>query len=245
MPGFDGAGASDFGLAAGCVRGLRQWNFPVRDALLRALKDEKAEPATEVLLSSRDQGASMMRPARPVPLLTGAAGYAWQPGMNEARCRYRGDAHEPPVEYDEQGAECGCGLWAYWKLGIGNWSGSDVPVLGIIEGTGRVLIGELGFRCQKARIIALVPAFAIEVSGGYADPYSDRYRYGYRDDPYHYSSTEPGKEYEEEYLARARERATAWTGVIMEALGELYPEARVFATAKGMLASIPTGEITS
>lgn len=72
------------------------------------------------------------------------------------------DCHQPPV------AGCGCGFWAYWKPGDagGHSAGSNemLPVLGVIEGTGRVIHGEKGFRAQRAKIVALQPAFRIETS---------------------------------------------------------------------------------
>jgi hypothetical protein len=58
--------------------------------------------------------------------------------------------------------ECGCGIWAYWDLPADadfamDRSGSAVywPVAGRIEGSSRVVIGEKGFRCEKATLTHL------------------------------------------------------------------------------------------
>jgi hypothetical protein len=52
-------------------------------------------------------------------------------------------------------ARCRCGFYAYHvKRDGGDFSGA---VDGIVEGYGVVTVGSKGFRCQKARILALVP----------------------------------------------------------------------------------------
>jgi hypothetical protein len=75
--------------------------------------------------------------------LTGMHG-GWHRGENTAAC-IRGHA-APDLD-------CSCGFWAYWASP--NPHGFAIPVLGVIEGYGRTLIGELGFRCSRARILAL------------------------------------------------------------------------------------------
>lgn len=203
IEGFDGAGAREFSFAVGSVRGLRQWDFPVSRALNRCLDDDRIPPGPGVLLTPDDP-----------PLLKGVTGGRWTSGVNRAHCNNHKE-HVPPVEFDElHGGECGCGYWAYWTpRDMQDWR-SSLPVWGIVEGSGRVLIGEKGFRCQRARILALVPAFSV-------CPVQ-------RNDP------RPG----------LRELGESWMAVLMDVLGTLYPEARVFATVRGMLASFPTGEVT-
>lgn len=69
--------------------------------------------------------------------------------------------------------DCGCGFWAYWDSGsYSSWFGPvfpyvrrgrnygmqlHLPLKGVIEGSGRTIIGEKGFRCQYARITDLAP----------------------------------------------------------------------------------------
>lgn len=52
---------------------------------------------------------------------------------------------------------CGCGFWAYWRLPFSRKETARYtwPVAGRIEGSGRVVIGEKGFRCERARITHL------------------------------------------------------------------------------------------
>lgn len=84
-----------------------------------------------------------------LPILNGAYG-RWEPGDNQAVCSV-GGRHSVPDE------DCGCGFWAYWlpeaKSPLGT---SKQRVLGVIKGWGDdTLIGEKGFRCARARIVAL------------------------------------------------------------------------------------------
>ncbi len=140
-----------------------------------------------------------------------------------------------------------CGFWGYWKMADQTWH-DKLPVFGIMEGTGRVVIGSKGFRAQKARIIALVPAFAIDVATT-PDPVPGPYYGSWQQlrSPYEPAVPElspAGAGDREREIAESRQRADAWLGVIMELLGLMYPEARVFATLKGMLACVPPGEVT-
>jgi hypothetical protein len=100
-------------------------------------------------------------PAGPRPAgepLTGAWG-PWRAGINEAQCKANYSVlirKDGKLEYDPPhlvpADNCGCGFWAYWELKHAPVVQRDVA--GIIEGSGRVTYGPLGFRCQKARIIA-------------------------------------------------------------------------------------------
>lgn len=73
----------------------------------------------------------------------------WAMGENIAQCGMN-QKHSVPDE------ECGCGFWAYWQApDAPNPHGFDLPILGIVQGYGHTLIGEKGFRCAKARIVAL------------------------------------------------------------------------------------------
>lgn len=123
-----------------------------------------------------------------------------------------------------------CGFWAYWSFESEAWVRTSLRVFGVIEGTGRIVIGTKGFRCQKARIIALTPAFTVDTGTALV-------RQGW-----HYPARPRPSEQE---LAEARQRADAWMAVVMDLLGQMYPGARVFATLKGMLASVPPGEVST
>lgn len=80
---------------------------------------------------------------------------------------------------------CGCGYWAYWDgLPMGDFDNTvpvlrhsgyyysgqhqyslSIPVSGVIEGSGRTIIGEKGFRCQYAKITDV--AAGLDLSGMY------------------------------------------------------------------------------
>lgn len=221
IPGFDGQGEADFALAVGRVHGIRQWNYEVNPGLHSALGRDVA-PSASLLLNHEGK----------LPLLRGVNQHYWEPGHNEAVCSHV-PGHKPPVEFDEKlNRECGCGFWAYWTVDARSWSNA-LPVWGVIEGTGRVLLGEKGFRCQRARIIALTLGFTIEPRV-YGVPGA---RYG------SFQVTDAVQPEAPAELEQARQRADAWMAVLMDGLGVTYPEARVFATVKGMLASFPLGEV--
>lgn len=52
---------------------------------------------------------------------------------------------------------CSCGFYAYFRGQRNLFHDENTPVIGVIEGFGETLIGEKGFRCRKARIVALAP----------------------------------------------------------------------------------------
>lgn len=230
IEGFDGS--SDFDFAVGSVRGLRQWKLPF-DAELDNIMATDARP----------DPAALWPPGTPPPLLVGVAGGAWQPGVNHAKCKNFPE-HVPPVEYDEaRKSECGCGFWAYWGLTDKDWHDA-LPVFGIVEGTGRTLIGSKGFRCEKAQILALVPAFVIEVGiAPVVSPPFPSWRDVSAPQEVQGLSLQEAADRDQEIM-HARQRADAWLAVCMDLLGQMYPGAQVFATLKAMIAKFPPGEVT-
>jgi hypothetical protein len=216
MPGFAEHGTGEFKFAVGSVSGLRQWTLNTPDF---SLDPHQADRHWDRVL------------------LAGATGYSWPPGTVEATCN-NGRSHPVPAEFAEPGSNsrCGCGTWAYWDMqGLSASrfaTGKGLPVLGVIEGYGRVLLGPRGFRSQKARITALAPAFVIQSE---VTPPQERF---WR---YDEQSGARMPEFEaEEVQRRAQQHADAWMAVIQDRLGQLYPGARVFATARGLLASVKT-----
>jgi hypothetical protein len=88
-------------------------------------------------------------------LVSVSAGSTWLAGENIAWCS-RFSRAAGVLEHDVPDSGCGCGYWAYWDPPAApNPHDVDVPVLGVVEGYGRTLIGERGFRCAKARIAGL------------------------------------------------------------------------------------------
>jgi hypothetical protein len=204
IDGFAGLREAEFDLALGCVRGLRKWTVQGFDAALN--------PAG--LTADWEPG-----------LLTGSTGYQWAPGLRTASCNYS-RFHWPPVDIDPaSGFTCGCGFWAYFEHSPVSWMqpGGRLTVEGIIAGTGRTIFGELGFRCEQARIVALAVPKISPVTGEY---FMSNGRIGQR---------VPSPV--------ARQRADAWMGVIQDRLQLVYPDVQVFTGRATMLAAVPLGEI--
>lgn len=136
LPGFSHA---EF--VAGTVRGYRWWSTDV--------------PPLE--LSPSGPG-STWRPGR----LRGQKDF-WDPGVNTAACKsdaYRSHPHDPATIPERA---CGCGFWAYWHVkrhDLGGFS-SALPVVGVVEGSGKVIVGPEGFRAARAKIIAIYLPFLI------------------------------------------------------------------------------------
>jgi len=100
----------------------------------------------------------------------------WRPGENLAEClkkRYAGTNsyswaglqvadNMVPVNPDPHKlTECEHGFYAYYDGSRDYHERGDVT--GIIEGYGETIIGTRGFRCMKARIVALKPSGSIAV----------------------------------------------------------------------------------
>lgn len=173
------------------------------------------------------------------PVLTGAYNKAWRPGENVAVCGQRRD-HRVPDE------DCGCGFWGYWLQ-------EDAPitsasrVMGVIKGYGDdTLIGDKGFRCGRAVLVALCCEKAVQ-KARYEDrtvtytgpPAGVRWRnpdgaqatyqaFGGR--PTHVPVTERVAVYEEDLYAQSQLEAR-----LEEAYG-----VKVYTTFDAMLAMHPT-----
>lgn len=201
MPGFDSRAEAEF--AAGTVRGIRRWT----------LNDDRE--------------------------LVGNAAGVWAGGENVARCNTHAD-HDPPVldyeiprsargtawaagqmSVDTGRGMCGCGFWAYWAADDAARHGGagGKPVVGVIEGYGRVLIGDRGFRCAKARIVGLALAFDITAPAGL---YGPGWRPAFADPP---PSPHPD--------------AMAIKAAYEDSLAARYPGATVYTTPAIMLALCP------
>lgn len=88
--------------------------------------------------------------------LNGARG-RWEPGVNRAVCGM-GISHRAPDR------DCGCGFWAYWRLGDQQVAQPHIPAL--VKGYGKVIQGPKGFRCETAEILALVVPFFLHPADG-------------------------------------------------------------------------------
>lgn len=165
MNGFSESGSpGEWDMAIGEVYGYRWWKLSVPARLA----------GWNGLLPAYREHAMQEHP------LMGANNHFWSPGKQEAGCTasnsypswdhlLRGQkplVHEPP----EVREPCGCGFWAYFdpmlevENVLGGFNGqvptrsgnsAYLPVFGVVKGTGRVIIGEKGFRSQYAEIIGL------------------------------------------------------------------------------------------
>lgn len=199
ITGFSELGEENF--APGSVTGYRKWALPAPD------------------LSKYPLDADDHWPRSP---LSGSRA-PWNPGINEAVCLAGPGAHEEPLP----SVRCGCGYWAYWKLSSHQLDASGLPVAGVIEGWGRTRIGELGFRCAEAKILALAPSFSIRSAAAY-------YPGGWHDA---FSAARPQLPPAEQ--AWCEDWCEAWMSVIECRLEELQPGARLFTDERKMLAAFP------
>ncbi|TRW43636.1 hypothetical protein [Georgenia yuyongxinii] len=103
----------------------------------------------------------------------------WHPGENRASCLHDGgvvvrrpdggigvrwsSAREIGAGHGLQG--CTCGFYAYYRE---DPFASSRRISGIVEGYGRVVLGTGGFRCEKARVLALLrpPAAGADTGAG-------------------------------------------------------------------------------
>jgi len=115
----------------------------------------------------------------------------------------------------------------YGKSGI-------VPVIGIVDGWGRTRTGTKGFRCGKARILALAPAVTLQITGVWqqqAGQIGASYEFRYPGYPgfYGYSGGEIF--------------AGRWMTGFREWLRRGFPGAQVYASPQETLAAHPTGKM--
>lgn len=74
--------------------------------------------------------------------------YAHVPGVNVARCAKSGE-HQAPVPH----GPCSCGFYASHRGFPLEYLGH--PVFAVVKATGRILLGDLGFRSEKVEVEAL------------------------------------------------------------------------------------------
>lgn len=92
----------------------------------------------------------------------GSSEYGWEKGVNKAECIYKTKSFfkQPGMVEHENApdATCSCGFYATHtpELAIDDpicWS--PRTVFGVVEATGKILIGKNGLRAEKAKIVAL------------------------------------------------------------------------------------------
>lgn len=86
-------------------------------------------------------------------MLTGQRGKVWRSGINEATCLPEEMTFYRSTRCEGLDPKCSCGVYAYWTKYA---AAIQTEAVGVVEGFGRTIIGTRGFRCQKARIVAIV-----------------------------------------------------------------------------------------
>jgi hypothetical protein len=223
MPGFSGQGSRDFEFAAGSVHGYRWWCLDVPELRRNPLTadDNWDSPGSKVL--------------------RGQHGGSWSAGENTARCAYFPDEHTLIEE------SCGCGFWAYWAPPeIPHFRSNQLWLLGVVQGYGRTFTGTEGFRCQKARIVALHLASQFEVVTPYGDPWFYDWRAAFTQPGMHHPpagrpvmSGLSASRVSDEELSEAMDRMRSWQAVIEGRLERLYPGARIMAERRALLSLYP------
>lgn len=90
--------------------------------------------------------------------------YTWELGRNVAQC-FRRPRYHPKDLNKAPSRTCTCGFYA---RSADEDHGYNVGMCGVIKASGRVILGQTGFRAEFARIVAL-----------YSDPRWDSYRDNY------------------------------------------------------------------
>ena len=147
--------------------------------------------------------------------LTGNYGGAWADGENAATCQRGG--HRVPAD------GCGCGFWAYWTAEDAHrvWRPTR-PVLAVVEGYGPTRIGDIGFRCAVARIVAVAVVFDFYGPGGEPAMSQDGWHEAF------------GHDWR---IAGTNDHLLALCEDVLE---RRYPSVRVYSTTSAMLARHPT-----
>lgn len=137
MKGFqEESTPSDWDMALGSVKGFRKWTVNI-------LGDDQVLQGSY----SKDFLSHEML----------------EDGRRVGTCHQGGSTHPPEEVPADDG--CGCGWWAYWspeeaRKHSGGSGGDNVQVFSItvgVEGSGRAVIGQKGFRSQYLRITGIAP----------------------------------------------------------------------------------------
>lgn len=121
-------------MVPGALRGYRTWHFV-----------NHFEVTATVLT---DGTLRAIEESRAVLGLRGSYGQFWESSRLAASCRL--------ADHSAPNIDCKCGIYAYYRpsaIAIGG----PQAIVGVVEATGRVLMGERGFRAEHARILAIAP----------------------------------------------------------------------------------------
>ena len=184
--------------------------FSIKESQLKLMKAERDE-----LL--RRLGAKITRPADDPGDLVSEAAVARFTELDR-------QLNDPATR------DCGCGFWAYWNFDPHEFHLGEKPVVGIVEGYGKTIRGTRGFRCAKARIVALHCAYEYvrEIPGNKKQ----------RDE------SQPGwhQVFSADYEQGTAD-AIARLAQDEEELQRNYPSAKVYSTLEAMMKMHPPGPL--
>lgn len=153
-----------------------------------------------------------------------------------------------------------CGYWAYWgaqrhELG----RPGSLPVFGVIKGYGKTLAGPHGFRCAKARILAVhLPVTIGDAKLLYAERVAEitahhQYRHpqftgrvyniGTDHVPWPLQHRDLPDPPTEDEIAQAKQKGEAWAAVIGDRIERMYPGVEVCETRDHLLAKYPPDKV--
>lgn len=243
MAGYSERGApEDWDTAMGEVYGYRWWYLVI--------------PPKLVGYVGYTGSRSIPAPDKQHGILYGANNQPWYDGRLEAVCTARRggfsfttDRQHPVHQPPETREACGCGFWAYFSRTLTVSAvlsaqmarevpslfsyGAAIPVFGVVKGTGRIIIGEKGFRCQYAKIMGLcIPPVSVKQLSWWLTPGAPGHGLRYHDDDFSFSHAY-------ESVWSGREECTKVEHLIRIAsietiLSDSYPSARLF-TSKDLL----------
>lgn len=148
----DGSSAAGYEPFASAFRGYRVFVLPGCRSMTSPSNSSPAPGAGTACSTASTRPSTRGSGVNVAVCLRGRAGPSFLDPMRD---------HRPPI------SECICGFWAY-TTGDHPHHLPGVPVFGMIESWGRVVIGPVGFRAEKACILALCfpkPADLIDACG--------------------------------------------------------------------------------
>jgi hypothetical protein len=116
----------------------------------------------ETLIPGALRGYRTWRIDGPKLLTSSIIPSVWLPGEKQAEC-LRHDSLPRCPESTVPNAGCRCGIYGWYRPDSRSVYGL-MPVFGVIEAYGRVLLGSHGFRAERARVVAICPGGRIERS---------------------------------------------------------------------------------
>lgn len=154
-------------VAPGCVIGIRSWSLNGILNVMTIMESMKngtfpRARGEDASIRAGDEFTASWYAARklrvpPPAALQGRHQGVWLPAAGSAPREHTASCSSMFSYWRDHTvpwSPCGCGFWAYWKdREIMLWGSHTVA--GMIMGYGRVISGTRGFRCEKARILAL------------------------------------------------------------------------------------------